>query len=393
MISNKIKMFPVQLTDLIPEEGPPFPLFIHLHKNERYVPVRLTNDPLGTEKYESFLKYGLREMWIPEGFRGRYEEYMNRSKAKDLEKQVEPALTEGTPPKVQLSQPNEDGIFEETEIVADVLMDEELSQEAKAEILASLGQDLLRSFNQISNKGEDGQQEAIKRGAQIADEILAIASQNSNIYAEILALRQSKQDIEHSIMVSTLAVMFGLAIGYSDEIVLADIATAGLFHDIGLTKVDPNILAKPENSWSANERIHYQGHVPAGIDILKSANANYNELVYNMISEHHENYDGSGFPEQKRGFEIAETSELVHLSNWFDRIASGKINGEPLSPAESLDKIFQITTDKHSVKEVRPELVQRIFEFMLEEKEAAENLFNEAESRAKYLQNEVKRTG
>jgi HD-GYP domain-containing protein (c-di-GMP phosphodiesterase class II) len=368
-------MFSFEVSRIKPAEGLPFPIYLYLSLNNRFVPLRLVGDALGVERFEQFQKIGVKEFWVPEAYRQQFELHFN-------------PVQESAPvavPEPKLSEPAPDGVFEETELVSEVIQDEDLSQEAKAEILASLGQDLLRSFNQISNRGEEGQKEAIKRGRQIADEILAIAAQDSNIYDEILALRQSKHDIEHSIMVSTLTVMFGLAMGYSDEILLADMATAGLFHDIGLTRVDPLILAKFESQWSAQDLLRYQEHIGAGIMILKSSKSGYSDMVYKMIQQHHENYDGSGFPEQTQGINITEPSQLLHLANWFDRLASGKLDGVALSPSESLDKIFKNTIVKNGVQEVQPELIQRVFQFMLDEKEAAENLLHEANSRAQFV--------
>ena len=375
MISGKVNMFPIEIGHVATDEGLPFPVFVHLVLNQRHIAIRAIGEPLGDKRVETLRARQIVQLWIPAEYRAQYEEYMKRFAPPAPVSQSEP----------QPSEPKADGIYEETELVAEVLQDEFLSQEAKAEILASLGQDLLRAFNQISNRGEEGQKEAIKRGRQITDEILAIAAQDSNIYDEILALRQSKADIEHSIMVSTLTVMFGLALGIADEHLLADMATAGLFHDIGLTRVNPLILAKPENQWTAQDIMQYQEHVEAGAGILKSAKAPYAEVVFQMIRQHHENYDGSGFPARITGAKIAEPSQVLHLANWFDRLTAGKVDGVPMAPSESLDKIFKDTINPKSVKEVQPELIQRVFQFMLDEKEAAESLLSEAAERAQVV--------
>lgn len=390
MISDKLAMFPIALDDITAEEGMPFPVYLHLTLNKRYVPIHHSGDPVGPERVTLFRAHNIEKLWIPDSFRAQYEEYMRRFAPPPpaAAPTPEPAPAPAPPEPPKLSEPDADGIYEETELVAEVLTDDNLSTEAKAEILASLGQDLLRSFNQISNRGEEAQKEAVKRGRQIADEILAIASQDSNIYDEILALRQSKADIEHSIMVSTLTVMFGLALGYTDETMLADMATAGLFHDIGLTRVNPMVLSKPENQWSAQDVMQYQEHVAAGLEVLRTAKVPYHPIVFVMIEQHHENYDGSGFPNMLQGAKITEASQLLHLANWFDRLTAGKLDGAPLAPSESLDRIFKETISPKSVKEVQPELVQRVFQFMLDEKEAAENLLNEATERAAFVSTE-----
>ncbi|MGZ3694875.1 MAG: HD-GYP domain-containing protein, partial [Bdellovibrionota bacterium] len=105
--------------------------------------------------------------------------------------------------------------------------------------------------------------------------------------------------------------------------------------------------------------------------------------VLRMIQEHHENYDGSGFPAGLRGGEIDETSQIVHFANLFDRLCTGKQTGKDLSPAEAFDYIQELTGDPNAVQELKPELVQRVFQFMLNEQEQAGELKAKAEAKAR----------
>jgi HD-GYP domain-containing protein (c-di-GMP phosphodiesterase class II) len=278
---------------------------------------------------------------------------------------------------------------EEALLVRDVIEDEELSQEEKARILSAVSQDLLRSLNQITTRGADAREEGFKRCKEIADEILSVAAQNSNIYDEIMALRNSQEEIEHSVIVGTIAVMFGLALGLSDEQLLSDMTVASIFHDIGLVRVKPEILAKAESKWSQSDRTDYETHVQSSLDILKESGAEFHPRVYRMIAEHHENYDGSGFPKALKGAQIDEPSQLLHLANLFDRLCTGKQTGQELSPAEAFDYIYDLAENPKAVQEVQPELVQRIFQFMLTEKDAAASLQKSAEKR---VQEAVKET-
>ena len=85
-------------------------------------------------------------------------------------------------------------------------------------------------------------------------------------------------------------------------------------------------------------------------------------------------YDGQGFPKQLKGSEIDETSGLLHLANLFDRLCTGKQTGTELSPAEAFDLIYESIGDPKAPKYVQPELATRVFQFMLSEKAAAEDL-------------------
>jgi HD-GYP domain-containing protein (c-di-GMP phosphodiesterase class II) len=389
-------MFPVSLTALNAEDGAPFPLFLFLKRNDRFIPIRLPGDPIGLKKYELFLQKQHAELWVPNSFQEifkSYVDYLTRSgkpvpDLADVVKQIE--QEEAAAPQSEAASPPEGPPpkCEEAELVRDVLEDEELSREEKAQVLSAVSQDMMRALNQITTRGDQARQEGLKRCKEIADEILSVAAQNSNIYDEILALRNSQEDIEHSVIVGTVAVMFGLAIGLTDEQLLADLTVGAIFHDIGLVRVKPEVTAKHELKWSAAERKEYEGHVFASGEILRESGTEFHPRVFRMIAEHHENYDGSGFPQGLKGGEIEETSQLLHLANLFDRVCTGKQTGTGLSPSEAFDYIYDLAQNPKAVQEVQPELIERIFQFMLTEKEAADDMQEDAQRR---VQSAVKR--
>jgi HD-GYP domain-containing protein (c-di-GMP phosphodiesterase class II) len=378
--ADKTKMFPIPIAKLKAEDAAPFPLFLFFKRNDRFIPIRLPGDPIGQQKFELFMRKQHLELWVPNNFQEifqTYLEYLERTgtpvqSLAQVEAQVAEEKKVPTPPK-----------SEQAELVADVLESEELSSEEKAEVLSAVSQDMMRALNQITTRGEEARAEGLKRCKEIANEVLAIAAKDSNIYDEILALRNSQEDIEHSVLVGTMAAMFGMAIGYADERILADLTVGAIFHDIGLVRVKPEVMSKHEMKWTPEERKEYEKHVEASAEILKESGADFHPRVYRMILEHHENYDGSGFPKALKGAAIDESSGLLHLANFFDRLCSGKQTGTELSPAEAFDYIYEASGKPDTAQHVQPELVERIFQFMHTEKTAAEALKKDAEGRAR----------
>jgi HD-GYP domain-containing protein (c-di-GMP phosphodiesterase class II) len=383
--ADKSKMFPVPLANLKAEDGAPFPLFLFLKRNDRFIPIRLPGDPIGMQKYEAFLQRQYNELWVPNNFQEIFKSYLEYlqhtgNPAASIEQLA--AKTEASAPAgASAGESDSSPKSEEAVLVRDVLEDEELSSEEKARVLSAVSQDILRSMNQITTRGEHARAEGLKRCKEIADEILNVAAQNSNIYDEILALRSSQEDIEHSVIVGTIAVMFAMAVGFTDDQLLADLTVAAIFHDIGLVRVKAGVMAKHEGSWSIEERKEYESHVQASLDILKESGTDFHPRIFRMIGEHHENYDGSGFPKGLKGAEIEETSQLVHMANLFDRLCTGKQTGGELAPSEAFDYIYDLAQTEEAVQEIQPELVERVFQFMLKEKEAVEGMEAKAEKR------------
>jgi HD-GYP domain-containing protein (c-di-GMP phosphodiesterase class II) len=388
--ADKSQMFPVSLEKLKAEDGAPFPLFLFLKRNNRFVPIRLPGDAIGLQKFELFLQKKHNELWVPNNFQEIYNTYLQYTERNGASV---PALSDvaaredSQPTGATSAAPAQKS--EEALLVADALTDEELTSAEKAEVLSAVSQDMMRALNQITTRGEEARAEGLKRCKEIADEVLGVAAQNSNFYDEILALRNSQEEIEHSVLVGTMSAMFGMSVGYTDESLLADLTVGAIFHDIGLVKLPPAVMAKKEQAWSAEDRKEYGRHVELSVEILKESGAEFHPRVYRMITEHHENYDGSGFPKGLKGAQIDEPSAILHLANLFDRLCTGKQTGTDMSPAEAFDYIYESAGDPSRKQEVQPELVQRIFQFMLTEKTASDALKKDAESRARKASKQV----
>ncbi|MGZ6467607.1 MAG: HD-GYP domain-containing protein, partial [Bdellovibrionota bacterium] len=289
MKADKSKMFPVDMKKLRAEDGAPFPLFLFLRRNERFVPIRLPGDPLGLAKYERFLKGQHAELWVPNTFKEIFQSYLSyldrNGKPVDTLAQAVAKIEKEAPAAAAPAEPVKSP---EAELVKDVLEDKELSTEEKAEVLSAVSQDLMRALNQITTRGEESRTKGMKACREVADEILTVAAQDSNIYEEILALRGSQEEIEHSVITGTMSAMFGMAIGYANEQLLADLIVASIFHDVGLVRVRPEISAKQESVWSSEERKEYEKHVMGSVEILKESGAELHPRVLRMILEHHE---------------------------------------------------------------------------------------------------------
>ena len=77
MKADKDKMFPVPLKTLKPEDGAPFPVYLFLKRNHRFIPIRLPGDPLGLKKFELFLQKQHLELWVPNNFQDVYKTYLD----------------------------------------------------------------------------------------------------------------------------------------------------------------------------------------------------------------------------------------------------------------------------------------------------------------------------
>ncbi len=108
---------------------------------------------------------------------------------------------------------------------------------------------------------------------------------------------------------------------------------AALLHDIGLVGEDAVIIEKPREELSEEEEKLFLQHPVRGYEIV---NAIYNlKRIAASIRAHHENYDGTGFPDKLIGREIPEVSRLLHIVDDFDHLRF-KYNTTPQEAAARL---------------------------------------------------------
>ncbi|MBB6024761.1 HD-GYP domain-containing protein (c-di-GMP phosphodiesterase class II) [Paenibacillus sp. JGP012] len=115
------------------------------------------------------------------------------------------------------------------------------------------------------------------------------------------------------------------------------VAFAGLFHDIGNNKVDPQILHKP-SSLTVEEQEEIRQHTKYGYQILKQAKA-INEGARLAALQHHEKVDGSGYPLHLTGTQIHIYAKIVAIADIFHAMTLERIYRKAQSPYLVLDQI------------------------------------------------------
>ncbi len=126
--------------------------------------------------------------------------------------------------------------------------------------------------------------------------------------------RLSPREKEHSEAVSALCVRMGQLLGLS-EIDLRKLKYAGYYHDIGKIALDPALLQAPP--CKEHEKTEIKKHPGIGYRILKffDDTLDLSEFVLN----HHECWDGSGYPRGLRSLEIPLQSRILAIAEAYDR--------------------------------------------------------------------------
>ena len=138
----------------------------------------------------------------------------------------------------------------------------------------------------------------------------------------------------HSERVATMAIEIGLVLGLpTDEI--ENLQRAALLHDIGKIATPARILDKP-GKLTDEERQVVEAHPTTGARILEPIAAY--ESVIPAVLQHHERYDGKGYPNGLAGEEISLAGRIMAVADVYDSLISDR----PYRPGMGRERVLKI---------------------------------------------------
>jgi HD-GYP domain-containing protein (c-di-GMP phosphodiesterase class II) len=152
--------------------------------------------------------------------------------------------------------------------------------------------------------------ESLKKAAMAADEDTGNHITRINLYSKHLAklLEEDKEFVEK-------------------------IAKYSQLHDIGKLKV--SAIIKLERELTEKEIAVMKSHTVFGAGIVKEIEGF--DMAYNIALEHHEHYDGSGYPHGKKGREISLEGRIVAIVDVFDALVSERPYKDAFGYYEAID--------------------------------------------------------
>ena len=170
------------------------------------------------------------------------------------------------------------------------------------------------------------------------DQISHLGKVHRVYVAAIEALAQAvdaKDQVTHDHVrrVQDRSVELARALGVTDEAEMQAIKAASLLHDVGKLAIPEHILNKPGRLSAAEFEI-MKRHAPIGADILSVIDFPY--PVAPIVRHHHENWDGTGYPDGIAGERIPIGARIIAVVDCFDALTSDRPYRPRLSDADAL---------------------------------------------------------
>ncbi|WP_310389738.1 HD-GYP domain-containing protein [Roseateles sp.] len=177
-----------------------------------------------------------------------------------------------------------------------------------------------------------GREQSTALAAALLDKMLIEGDLNIRLLNEGAGDRSTA----HALNVSIISLLLGRAFGLNRDEML-DLGVGALLHDVGKLAVVARLRHR-EDGFTGPEVQMYQQHVAKGVAIAQGMGLSPGPLL--IIAQHHENADGSGFPQRINMDKMSAGARIVALVNRFDGLCNPLLASKAMTPHEALSLMF-----------------------------------------------------
>lgn len=320
--NGAIRVFrPVKMVDIKAGTTLEFEVSVYMPVNKKFVKVVNRGDSLNQERIDRFKQHNVNNMFVPAEQMPQFYSYTAQV-LRDLSNDNNPmAATE--------------------------------RKEKLAESVRSLISGL---FTQHANSFEGGQ--AVLQDCHEIVKKFILAGADGAWYSRILeVLGENTNAYSHAGNVSTLAALFSMGLGIGKP---EDLAIAGLLHDIGVAELPEEIQTLDYEKMSPAQKKEYQKHPEFSVELLKKRKISLPDSVSKAILQHHEFFNGSGYPKGLYGDRICKEAHLLALADRFDELTR-MADGSPLmSPLDAVKQLRLEQVENPSKIHYHPEVLKKL---------------------------------
>lgn len=191
-----------------------------------------------------------------------------------------------------------------------------------------------RSINQYTKR----EKKYFKSIDKIAEELLDNVLSNKNVLLSLVDIKSmDNYTYSHCVNVAVISLVLGISLNLPKKY-LTYLCIGALIHDIGKSFIPSDILQKP-GKLTPEEFEIIKSHPKRGYDFL----GNFSDLsshIKLIVLQHHERYDGLGYPNGISGDEISYLSRIVSIADVYDALTSDRPYKRAMCPSDALEYLM-----------------------------------------------------
>lgn len=194
-------------------------------------------------------------------------------------------------------------------------------------------------LDELTLAARTGRQVEAARLEPIVSKMMESVCRNPDALVPLARLkRMNAYATEHAVATAALIIALGRQQGVAMP-ELEKMALGTMLKDIGHAAIDTRLIDK-RGQLSRHEFNIVQGHVEEGLAVLE-ATSSLPETTVAVVLEHHERYNGSGYPYRMAGDEISLAGRLAAIVDTYDAMTSDRPYRAAMSPTEALRQLYE----------------------------------------------------
>jgi HD-GYP domain-containing protein (c-di-GMP phosphodiesterase class II) len=228
---------------------------------------------------------------------------------------------------------NYNGVYVSDDLSNDIEIKSVISDSLRIETVSNIK----KAFISLENNHKNGisKMDDMKKHIEaLIDEII----KNKHLMINLIDLKIfDDYTYYHSVNVAVLSIVIGVELNYSKK-QLYELGLGALLHDIGKVFIHKNILNKPGKLTDMEYEV-IKEHTTEGFHYVKSE---YDIPIKSRLGivDHHERFDGYGYPNKKSKDGISLNGRIIAISDVYDALVSDRPYRKALPPSEAMENVM-----------------------------------------------------
>jgi HD-GYP domain-containing protein (c-di-GMP phosphodiesterase class II) len=233
---------------------------------------------------------------------------------------------------------NFDLLFEKFPEMKTITAGEKVVISKKTQVVA------FKAVSNVINSVRSGHGIDVKQTQEVSEKLVEEVLQAPDAIMNLMDIKSfDDYTFTHNINVATLSLLIGQALGLNrDE--MSDLGSGGMLHDVGKLKIPLSILNK-DGKLTDQEFAEMKSHPTYGYEIL-SKSKGISERARMIALQHHEKFQGGGYPKRLKGSEISLFARICAVADVYDALTTDRPYRVAMSPYEAM-KILNAGIDNH----------------------------------------------
>lgn len=201
--------------------------------------------------------------------------------------------------------------------------------------------------------------QVVEQGKEVCETVFKLIESQDDLYSVLRSYQNfDPTAYSHAFLVTLYSTAIIKQFEWQSKSTIETTAMACMFHDIGKTLLPKELILMKTKDMTPEQLEEYKKHPELGFQIVEN-NRGLNNSVKQIILQHHEAFDGTGFPFQKKGSKILTLANIVCLADDFVHF----MIEDKLQPTEALRKIL---TNKEGVKKYNSILIEKFIKVFVD---------------------------